>query len=180
MSLHPSSPTFSDTPVWDANDKRTDVLSAVDWLGNRFKVGDQVLYCIAAGRGQMMALGEVRAIRAWENMRKDWDRETREYIAGFEVEVQVVTQRTSGSWNNKQRTRPAWVNPMNITSMAGPAALHRNELAKALATLGELNIDSPTGTVPIDTRKRLVEMAARLKAALDENQETTHEPGDNP
>lgn len=29
------------------------VASAVDWRGNRFRIGDTVMYCIGASRGQM-------------------------------------------------------------------------------------------------------------------------------
>lgn len=122
---NPSDPEFSDTPTFERKDygseKRTDVLSAVDWLGKRFHVGDEVMYCIGAGRGQMMALGTVQAMRATEKRElvsckwaenKRTDEVWRNY---WDVEVQVLTERTSGAWGNEKRTRPAWVNPMNIT-----------------------------------------------------------------
>lgn len=100
---------------------RTDVTEATDWLGHRFKVGDKVLYCVAAGRGQMMAMGEVKAIRCRQYQAQTWDPETqtRGKEDRWDFEVQVITTKTSGHWNNKQRTRPAWVNPMNITSVSG-------------------------------------------------------------
>lgn len=121
---NPSDPQFSDTPTYEAKEyeaKRTDVLSAVDWLGNRFHVGDTVMYCIGAGRGQMMALGTVQAMRARERQELvswDWEgnkRVNKVWRDYWDVEVQVLTERTSGSWDNEKRTRPAWVNPMNIT-----------------------------------------------------------------
>lgn len=121
---NPSAPEFSDTPTFEAKEyepKRTDVLSAVDWLGNRFHVGDTVMYCIGAGRGQMMALGTVQAMRAQECQELvSWDWEGNKRVNEvrrdyWNVEVQVLTERTSGSWDNEKRTRPAWVNPMNIT-----------------------------------------------------------------
>lgn len=110
------------------------LVGGIDWLGKEFRIGDLVMYCISAGRGQMMAVGEVKAIRAkpyteWVNQD-----EFAEYHAGTRarenyrpryeitdalVEVQVLTAKTSGSWDNKARTRAAWVNSMNITSMKG-------------------------------------------------------------
>lgn len=77
-------------------------VSATDWLGNRFRVGEMVMYCVGAGRGQLMAIGRVLQIQidAYDN-----------------IKVQVLTEKTSGRWNNTQRTRPAWVNPMNITAI---------------------------------------------------------------
>ena len=77
-------------------------VAATDWRGNRFSVGDMVMYCVGAGRGQMMAEGRVLQIRPGK------------YTT---IEVQVLTERTSGAWNNGKRTRPAWVNPMNITAL---------------------------------------------------------------
>ncbi len=115
-------------------------LSAVDWLGNRFRVGDTVMYCVAAGRGQMMAFGVVRAMKAHRRTRTEsrpaepGETPTHVYLSKVtgqefrsvhwtvpyhEITVQVLTSRTSGAWNNEQRTRPAWVNPMNITAVAG-------------------------------------------------------------
>lgn len=110
------------------------LVGGIDWLGHEFRIGDLVMYCISAGRGQMMAVGEVRAIRAkpvteWINQDEyaEWRAGTRareDYRPRYEivdalVEVQVLTHKTSGSWDNKVRTRPAWVNSMNITSMRG-------------------------------------------------------------
>lgn len=90
---HPSNPEYEDGVC----------VAATDWRGNRFRVGDLVMYCIGAGRGQMMAEGRVLRIEMdtfYNNLK-----------------VQVLTERTSGSWNNEKRNRPAWVNPMNITAM---------------------------------------------------------------
>lgn len=113
------------------------LVGGIDWLGNAFRIGDLVMYCISAGRGQMMAVGEVVAIRAkpvteWANQDEyaEWHAGTRtreNYRPRYEivdavVEVQVLTAKTSGSWDNKARTRPAWVNSMNITSMKGVRA----------------------------------------------------------
>ncbi len=78
-------------------------VAATDWRGNRFCVGDMVMYCIGAGRGQMMAEGRVLHIR--------------KNLSYPQIEIQVLTERTSGSWNNGKRTRPAWVNAMNITAI---------------------------------------------------------------
>jgi hypothetical protein len=121
---HPHSPTYSDTPTFHqpggwGDQWRTDALSAVDWLGNTFRLGERVMYCIGAGRGQMMAVGTVKQIRALDGLRWHWDRETntRSQIPHTTVEVQVLTEKTSGGWNNKERSKPAWVNPMNITAL---------------------------------------------------------------
>lgn len=121
----PHSPTFSDTPTFHqkggwGDQWRTDGQSAVDWLGNTFSLGDKVMYCIGAGRGQMMAIGTVRQIRSREVTLYGWNPETRERMSepGVEVEVQVLTEKTSGHWDNEGRSKPAWVNPMNITALA--------------------------------------------------------------
>jgi hypothetical protein len=110
------------------------VVSAVDWLGNRFAVGEQVIYCISAGRGQMMAIGEVVQIktekqfwretldcepdhpdaRYWEARNQYYRYVERPYD---DVTVQVRTLKTSGRWNNEERKSPAWVNAMNVTAL---------------------------------------------------------------
>lgn len=135
----PHSPEFTDNPTFYTpggygQEYRTDGVSAVDWLGNRFKLGDLVMYCIGAGRGQMMALGRVQRIRAHKQS-PYWDAEARKQVKDgwrWEVEVQVLTERTSGRWGNEARTKPAWVNPMNITLFVDPAA-DRRELAERFA-----------------------------------------------
>lgn len=115
-------------------------VSAVDWLGNRFRVGEQVMYCIGAGRGQMMAIGEVIQIKhevrqhrsyrdaepgeepdwgGWTDTRgHTWPARMSVYTDYDYVTVQVRTLKTSGHWGNEERTRPAWVNPMNITALS--------------------------------------------------------------
>lgn len=117
------------------------VVSAEDWLGNRFRVGDLVMYCISAGRGQMMAVGKVVAMRVLagqetmsvlndkyvpDNSNYNMDSNGNKRWVFIErpkherqIEVQVLTERTSGRWGNERRSRPAWVNPMNITSVNG-------------------------------------------------------------
>ena len=130
---NPKNPVFSDNETYETVPKnstygtkwRTDVLSADDWLGHMFMVGDTVMYCIGAGHGQMMAIGKILKIRArtydrgyWTGV---WTPETpRVYVKTGEqtdVEVQVLTEKTSGSWDNTKRSKPAWVNPMNITAI---------------------------------------------------------------
>lgn len=129
FTQHPSEPELADDGT---------CLSAVDWLGNRFRVGDTVMYCVAAGRGQMMAYGVVQAIKAHPRTRREgrnaapgetptrmlkWHDPPIAWIEWevpyHEITVRVLTSRTSGHWDNKQRTRPAWVNPMNVTAVAG-------------------------------------------------------------
>jgi hypothetical protein len=108
-------------------------VSAVDWLGNRFAIGDTVVYCISAGRGQMMAIGEVVQIKVEQKFTRSQvpadadDPDAVQYYDSVEyyrtvqhpydeITVQVRTLKTSGRWDNKERSKPAWVNPMNITS----------------------------------------------------------------
>lgn len=112
------------------------VISAVDWLGNRFLVGDKVIYCISAGRGQLMAIGEVIAITVERYMKRTeveaepdepdalnrpWLEPDRWFriikVPSDEVKVQVRTLKTSGKWDNAERKKPAWVNPQNITAL---------------------------------------------------------------
>lgn len=135
MSKHPHSVVFSDEPTFHqpggyGATYRTDGLSAVDWLGNPFRLGDRVMYCIAAGRGQMMALGRVQQIRAtevddWDYRIVDGERKWTKEGKRWEVEVLVLTLKTSGNWGNEKRTKPAWVNPMNITAFINPAVLRK-------------------------------------------------------
>lgn len=82
-----------------------ELLVARDWLGRTFQLGSRVMYCIGAGRGQMMAYGVVVDMAIANQHNPEWG----------EIEVKVLTERTSGKWDNEARTRPAWVNPMNIT-----------------------------------------------------------------
>lgn len=116
-------------------------VSAVDWLGNRFAVGDKVMYCISAGRGQMMAVGEVMQIKVEQKFHRtqvpadgdDPDALAYPYTPDCfyrvvqspydQVTVQVRTLKTSGRWDNTERSKPAWVNPMNITSLSGVGTL---------------------------------------------------------
>ena len=128
FARHPSKPGFDgDTCV-----------SAVDWLGNRFCVGDTVIYCVGAGRGQMMAIGVVQKMRSKPRVSPagrraepgetptrylDWHEPPMPWIHyehhWDEVEVQVLTAGTSGAYDNAKRGRPAWVNAMNITALHG-------------------------------------------------------------
>ncbi len=128
FNRHPSNPEYGNDGA---------VLAATDWRGNRFKVGDTVLYCISAGRGQMMAEGVVVQIRSQRRVnrvrRPARDGETPTYSftlssgdvwEGVEEEtfydditVQVHTRATAGRWDNQARTKPAWVNSMNITAL---------------------------------------------------------------
>lgn len=110
----------------ETDDGKTAVISsAQDWRGNRFAVGDVVMYCIGAGRGQMMAVGEVLEIKGERKTRQTWTGERdadgraiyTEPVPYWDITVKVLTHQTSGSWDNGKRTRPAWVNPMNITSI---------------------------------------------------------------
>lgn len=128
---------FSQHPTAPELDAAGEVVAAKDWLGNRFAVGYSVMYCIGAGRGQMMAIGRVLKIRnevkhrtitheaaegeahtrvsTWEDPPRRWvDVE----VPYDDVTVQVLTERTSGHWGNGARSRPAWVNPMNVTALA--------------------------------------------------------------
>jgi hypothetical protein len=125
----PANPIFKDGAV----------ASAEDWLGNRFAVGEQVAYCIGAGRGQMMAIGTVLEIRAKAMKGNryryavpgevptrvvDWSHVGRGKVHLIDLDedyhaisVKVLTRKTSGNWNNEHRTRPAWVNAINITAL---------------------------------------------------------------
>lgn len=114
---------FPNQAIFDGED----VLSAVDWLGNRFGVGDVVAYAIGAGRGQMIALGKVQKLRVDEHSKTAWFygppalRSVVRLVSpeNWNIEVQVLTEKTSGNWGNGKRSRPAWVNPMNITAVNG-------------------------------------------------------------
>ncbi len=72
-----------------------------------------MLYCVGAGRGQLMAYGRVLKIRGVTRKRY----EKGEVVDLEDITVTVLTQRTSGEWGNGPRSRPAAVNPLNITAL---------------------------------------------------------------
>ncbi len=103
-----------------------EIVGAYDWLGDPFYVGEQVLYCIGAGRSQLMAVGECLEIVGEPSHRRVKNKvldvwEIQEFTS---VKVKVRTLKTSGEWGNEERTRPAWVNPLNITSLHGKTVIH--------------------------------------------------------
>lgn len=55
---------MKDFPNNPRRDAAGQIIAATDWLGNEFKLGDRVLYCISAGRGQQMAIGIVKEMTA--------------------------------------------------------------------------------------------------------------------
>lgn len=128
-TVWPHSPLFGPIAIFeegisDGNPWLYHVESAIDWLGNRFHVGGKVMYCIAAGRGQVMAIGTVQIIRAREALY--FNPAAARYASpfsalgthtGWEVEVRVLTEKTSAIWANKRRVKPAWVRPFNITAL---------------------------------------------------------------
>lgn len=105
--------TFAQHPHSPDYDEQGNPVSAVDWQGNRFHLGQLVYYCIGAGRGQLMAVGTVVKIRVKDG--ESWNGETKQF-----VEVSVHTRKTAGSWDNKERSKPTWVNPINITAPVDP------------------------------------------------------------
>lgn len=119
----PHSPEFGPIPsftegTYSGSIWLTHVESAVDWLGHRFKLGDKVMYCISAGRGQVMAIGVVQSIRARETYKYNLEGATKaRMVDGWEIEVQVLTVKTSGAWGNRKRSKAAWVNPLNVTAL---------------------------------------------------------------
>jgi hypothetical protein len=91
------------------------IASAKDWRGNRVYVGDKVMYCIGAGRGQMMAIGTLLEIRIDERPYTDYGGQR--HVERI-IKTKVLTEATSGLWNNASRSKPAQVNPMNITALS--------------------------------------------------------------
>ncbi len=112
---------FAQHPTAPELDAAGEVIAATDWLGNSFTVGDLVMYCIGAGRGQMMAIGRVLKMKTETKKRYAGRDENgvQLYAPYDDITVQVFTYRTSGAWDNGQRTRPAWINPMNVTAITG-------------------------------------------------------------
>lgn len=108
----PSQPIF-------AYDDDEECISAVDWLGNRFWVGDMVMYCIGAGRGQVMAVGKVMSIKSEHHERSRTGHTVKgedQYRSAWDkITVKVLTERTSGLMSNGPRTKPAEVNAINVT-----------------------------------------------------------------
>lgn len=128
LQHHPSEPVRDDSG---------EILSAQDWLGNRFHVGEQVLYCVATGStGCAMAIGIVVRIVSDTKTRYDYrparDDETPDFVNRYsnpptnwmtievaydDMRVMVRTLRTSASFDNGKRTRNSWVTAMNITAL---------------------------------------------------------------
>ena len=87
-------------------------VSAEDWLGNRFAIGDAVIYCVGYGsNGGLMAVGRVTGMRFGTQGRQ----------ATPPVEVQVLTHGTPRDWigRSSKRTRPGWINSFNVTAVTG-------------------------------------------------------------
>lgn len=84
------------------------LVGGIDWNGQPYSEGDWVIYAIGAGRGQAIAYGKVL-----KTILKDNGYST----TRLAYKVQVQTYMTSANWNNQSRTRPAYVNPMNVTAL---------------------------------------------------------------
>lgn len=131
---------FYSYPADPEFDAEGNCISALDWRGNRFHVGETVMYCIGAGRGQRMAIGQVLEMQAeprktkTERLIRPGETPTRTYettwektprlIELIEVEehyhdfkIKVLTEETSGEWDGEKRTRPAWPQPVNMTAI---------------------------------------------------------------
>lgn len=107
--MHPHSPIRNEDG---------EIVSAVDWLGNRFSVGEYVIYAVGAGRGQLMAYGKVLKIIG--EKKTLWDHEKMEHYEGEAISVQVLTEQTSSDWGGEwsgKRKRPAMINPLNVTAL---------------------------------------------------------------
>lgn len=111
-------------------------VSAVDWRGNRFAVGDEVLYCVADGYSYCTAVGRVIEIAVKTIQRRrdvettaddpeghhrpwfDPDRYYRtEHFPVDDVRVLVQTLQTASHGDKGPRAKPGWVNPWNITAL---------------------------------------------------------------
>lgn len=114
-----------------------EIIAARDWLGNRFAVGERVIYCIHSGDTQKMAVGVVEKIESirtrerlgWRLTPPGEQPDKTMTIDGASVDfskvrvpyeelrVAVLTLRTSDTWHDRQRTKAAWVKPNNITAI---------------------------------------------------------------
>lgn len=100
LTFKPDQPEFNGDGV---------IVSAVDWLGNRFRIGDQVLYCITQGSGGLMAYGTVVEIADAGHARFDM------------LTVKVRTLGTASEWKHRagERRHATWVNAYNVTAVPG-------------------------------------------------------------
>lgn len=88
-----------------------EITSAQDWLGNRFSVGDKVIYCVArVPRSGKMALGRVTKIRRAPEPQGG-------YHVGEGIEVQIKTVRTTVG--APAGFSPQWIVPSNVTALSG-------------------------------------------------------------
>lgn len=123
------------------------VITAIDWLGNRLRIGDRVTYCISAGRGQQMAIGILEELRPvlTEDMTKwievpdpgttpnHWNQKPGEpkqrYVNNgeriwviyktYEYAETKIRRLAASGWDGKNEKAARFVNEMNVTSLEG-------------------------------------------------------------
>lgn len=72
--------------------------TAEDFLGQRYDVGDLVVYATTAGRSAVLKLGRVHTIDPFPVTR--YDRDTREYVKGFGYRVGLEWIDTARGWSS--------------------------------------------------------------------------------
>jgi hypothetical protein len=89
-------------PIFDSDGN---CLSAVDWLGHRFWVGDQVVYCM---NGPVMGVGIVVRLRSEHQERSRTGRTVKdvdEYRSAWDlIKVWVLPVKSSGHKKSKAQT----------------------------------------------------------------------------
>ncbi len=116
-------------PIRSPSDPERDdlgrIVSALDWLGNRFRLGDPVIYTVnGAGTSvRDIAIGKVTNIVA--SRHADWT--GAEYDI---INVQVLTAATGRASDNRPRLVPCWPRAYNITALTGLPQAVRRTLAK--------------------------------------------------
>lgn len=103
--------SYRQIPCRPHPDENGRVTSAEDWLGNRFGIGDPVVYCTTASTGGMMAVGTVEEIRLGEQGRRTFP--------PVEVKIRTHASASSRLRDSGRRSKPGWITSSNVTAIAG-------------------------------------------------------------
>lgn len=102
------------------------VISCIDWRGNRFKRGDLVAFCLGTGLSQQIAVGRVKLIYAekkpvqqWDDIDPDDPLRNHKAITEFVdvISVQVAVTATANGGKNTGHHQPFWVKAQNVTAL---------------------------------------------------------------
>lgn len=95
--------------------------TAVDFLGQRYGVGDHVVYATTSGRSPVLKLGLVHVVESFPTTRYDWDRHDRVPDVGYKIGLQWLESgrgwsKPSPTTNGKPRlSYPSYENIVKVS-----------------------------------------------------------------